>query len=148
MHFYFFVAIYYSEEQKVRCPMDIQKQVIRVYPFAYHKIIGGQRKIDIRPYVPTLHNLKVGDMIEYVNVETNTSVMREIKGIATFSDFDTLIKMLSPELIGYDTREEVKLRVERMYSPSEQAENGVCALFIDEPNVKRMMKLSSLARVA
>lgn len=128
--------------------MDIQKQVIRVYPFAYHKIIGGQRKIDIRPYVPALHELKIGDMIEYVNVETNTSVMREIKGIAIFSDFDTMIKMLPPELIGYETREEVKLRIERMYSPSEQAENGVCALFIDEPNVRRMMKMNSLQRVA
>lgn len=128
--------------------MDIQKQVIRVYPFAYHKIVGGQRKIDIRPYVPTLHELKIGDMIEYVNVETNTSVMREIKGIAVFSDFDTMIKMLPPEFIGYQTREEVKLRVERMYPNSDQTEGGVCALFIEEPNVKRMMKLSSLQRVA
>jgi len=128
--------------------MDIQKQVIRVYPFAYHKIVGGQRKIDIRPYVPALHELKIGDMIEYVNVETNTSVMREIKGIAIFSDFDTMIKMLPPELIGYETREEVKLRIERMYTHSEQTENGVCAFFIDEPNVRRMMKINSLQRVA
>lgn len=128
--------------------MDIQKQIIRVYPFAYHKIVDGERKIDIRPYVPALHSIKVGDMVEYVNVETNTSVMREIKGVALFSDFDTMIKMLPPEFIGYASREEVKLRIERMYQQSEQEEYGVCALFIDEPNVKRMMKLNSLARVA
>ena len=128
--------------------MNIQKQIIHVYPSAYHKILDGQRKIDIRPYYRPLHELKVGDMVEYINTETQTSIIREIKGIALFDDFDTMIKMLPPELIGYATREEIKLRIERMYPPSEQEEYGVCALFIDEPNVKRMMKLNSLERVA
>lgn len=128
--------------------MNIQKQIIRVYPFAYHKILDGQRKIDVRPYYRALHDVKVGDMIEYINIETQESVIREVKGIALFNDFNTMIKMLSPELIGYQTREEIKLRIERMYPQSEQDEFGVCALFIDEPSVRRMMKLNSLERAA
>ena len=125
-----------------------QKKIIRVYPFAYNKILGGQRKIDIRPYTPQLQTLRVGDMLEYVNLETQNSVAREIKGIALFDNFDTLIRMLPPEMIGYADREEIKVRIERMYTKEEEEQYGVCALFIEEPSVKRLMKINSLERSA
>jgi len=128
--------------------MQEQRHVIRVYPFSYNKIIGGERKIDIRPYTKGLQELRVGDLIEYMNIETKTSTIREIKGIALFPDFNTLIRMLPPQPIGYDNREEIRIRVERMYTPEEEAEYGVCALFIEEPSVKQMMKLSRLDRSA
>lgn len=128
--------------------MTSKTQRIEVYPFAYHKILGGQRKIDIRPYTERLHSLRVGDMIEYVNAETQTHISREIKGIALFDTFDTLIKMLPAELIGYQSKEEIRVRIERMYSKQEQCEYGVCALFIDEPNIRRMMKFDHLERSA
>lgn len=123
-------------------------QMIEVYPFAYHKILGGQRKIDIRPYTERLHKLRVGDMIDYVNAEDQAHTIREIKGIALFDTFDTLIKMLPPEMIGYRNREEIRVRIERMYSKKEQSEYGVCALFIDEPDVRKMMKFNYMERSA
>ena len=125
------------------------KKIIRVYPFAYNKILGGQRKIDIRPYILPLQSLQVNDVIEYQNVETGTTVLREVKGIALFPDFETLIRLLPPEMIGYSDREEIRVRVERMYPKEEQEKYGVCALFIEEPSIKRMMKINSLeCRVA
>lgn len=124
------------------------KKIIRVYPFVYNKILGGQRKIDIRPYTPQLQTLRVGDMLEYVNLKTQNSVAREIKGIALFDNFDTLIRMLPPEMIGYADREEIKVRIERMYAKEEEEQYGVCALFIEEPSVKRLMKINSLERSA
>ncbi len=124
------------------------KQIIEVYPFSYNKILGGQRKIDIRPYSERLHRLRVGDIVEYVNAETQSRVAREVKGIALFQNFDMLIKVLPPELIGYHSREEIRLRIERMYSKEEQGQYGVCALFIDEPSVRRMMKVNNLERTA
>ena len=63
------------------------KKVIRVYPFAYNKILGGQRKIDIRPYIVPLQSLQVNDIIEYQNIETGNTTAREIKGIALLPDF-------------------------------------------------------------
>ena len=128
--------------------MSQPKNVIRVYPFSYNKILGGQRKIDIRPYKPSLHALRVGDDIEYVNIETGASVVREVKGIALFEDFDTLIRLLPPEMIGYNNQDEIRVRVERMYSKSEQEEFGVCALFIEELSVKRLMKMNRFERTA
>ena len=124
------------------------KQIIEVYPFAYHKILGGQRTIDIRPYVKRLQTLRVGDIVEYTNIETQASVAKEVKGIALFRDFNTLIDMLPPEMIGYNSKEEIRIRIERMYSRQEERENGVCALFIGEPSVRRMMKFNNLERTA
>lgn len=128
--------------------MTNRTQMIEVYPFAYNKILGGQRKIDIRPYTERLHSLRVGDMIEYVNAETQTRVAREVKGIALFDSFDTLIKMLPAELIGYSSKEEIRVRIERMYSKYDENEHGVCALFIDEPDVRKLMKFDNVARSA
>lgn len=128
--------------------MESKKVIISVYPFAYNKILGGQRKIDIRPYTKGLHQLRVGDTIEYVNLETKSTLTREIKGIALFENFDTLINLLDPQMIGYSNREEIRLRIERMYSKREQCEFGVCALFIDEPSIRRMMKINRLERCA
>lgn len=128
--------------------MESKKVIISVYPFAYNKILGGQRKIDIRPYTKGLHQLRVGDMIEYVDLETKSTIEREVKGIALFDNFNTLINLLDPQMIGYSNREEIRLRIERMYSRREQCEYGVCALFIDEPSIKRMMKINRLERSA
>jgi len=121
---------------------------IEVYPFAYHKILGGQRKIDIRPYSKRMQSLQVGDMIEYVDVETKASLIREVKGIALFRDFETMIRMLPSELIGYTTPEEVRVRVERMYPKNEEFEYGVCALFIEAPEAARLLRINSMQRSA
>ncbi len=128
--------------------MTNRTQMIEVYPFAYNKILGGQRKIDIRPYTERFHSLRVGDLLEYVNAETQMHITREVKGIALFDTFDTLIKMLPAELIGYQSKEEIRVRIERMYTKQEQDEHGVCALFIDEPDVRKLMKFDHVARSA
>ena len=51
-------------------------------------------------------------------------------------------------MIGYNNQDEIRVRVERMYSKSEQEEFGVCALFIEEPSVKRLMKMNRFERTA
>ncbi len=124
------------------------KHLIEVYPFAYHKILGGQRQIDLRLYLKRFHNIHVGDTIEYVNAETKSCLLRVVKGIALFQDFETLIEMMPPELIGYSSREEIRLRVERQYSKEEQQKYGVCALFIAEPQSAKVVKLNFLERSA
>ena len=127
--------------------MGIKKHQIEVYPFAFNKILSNDRKIDVRPYTKNMHDIAVGDMVDYVNLENKESVVREVKGIALFDDFETMINMLSPELIGYKSRKEVMLRVERMYSKDIEQKNGVMAIFLDIPKVKHMMSFRVLGRV-
>lgn len=124
------------------------KHLIEVYPFAYRKILDGQRKIDLRLYLKRFHNIQIGDTIEYVNAETKSCLQRKVKGIAVFQDFETLIEMMPPEMIGYSNREEIRLRVERMYTKEQQKEFGVCAFFLDEPDAAKIVKMNFMERSA
>jgi ASC-1-like (ASCH) protein len=123
-----------------------KRNEIEVYPFAYSKIASGVRKIDIRPYYDKIRNVKVGDSIDYINAVDNKRATRKVTGIAIFDDFDTTIKMLDPELIGYENREEIRVRVERMYSKEDIKKHGVCALFIDIPSVKKPVNINGKSR--
>lgn len=118
--------------------MTISTHKIEVYPFSYNKLINNLRKIDIRPYTKKLHSISVGDTIEYINLETKDCIKRKVTGIALFNDFKTLVKMLPHDLIGYNSKEEVSLRIERMYKKSDEEQFGVCALFIEEPQIKNL----------
>ena len=124
------------------------KHRIDVYPFAFNKIVSGRRKIDIRLYKKRMRDIRVGDMIEYVNIQTNNITIKEVNGIALFKDFKSLIRSLSHEMIGYGSTEEVRLRIERMYPKEEQIQYGVCALFIDEPEVVQLNKVNYFERSA
>lgn len=121
---------------------------IEVYPFSFNKFINNARKIDIRPYRKSMRDISVGDVVCYVNIETKEEIRREIEGIALFNDFETAIKMLDEHLIGYDTKDEIKIRVERMYNKDEVNELGVVAFFVEELKVSKMMSLRQLERVA
>lgn len=123
-----------------------KRNEIEVYPFAYSKIANGTRKIDIRPYYGKFHDIQVGDKIDYVNVIDKKKTTRKVTGIAVFDDFDTTLKMLDPELIGYENREEVRVRVERMYSKEDVNKHGVCALFIEIPTVKKPICINNKSR--
>ena len=67
-------------------------------------------------------------------------------GLFENDDFDTTLKMLDPELIGYENREEVKVRVERMYAKEDVNKHGVCALFIEIPPITKTLKIKNKTR--
>ena len=125
-----------------------KKNIINVYPFAYHKIVQGDRKIDIRPYKRAMQEIGIGDVICYTNLETNEEVLRTVKGIALFDDFEAAIEMLDEKLVGYESKDEIRIRVERMYKKEEVDGVGVVAFFIDEVKHGLNLKLKEIQRVA
>ena len=125
-----------------------KKNIINVYPFAYHKIVQGDRKIDIRPYKRAMQEIGIGDVICYTNLETNEEVLRKVKGIALFDDFEAAIEMLDEKLVGYESKDEIRIRVERMYKKEEVDGVGVVAFFIDEVKHGLNLKLREIQRVA
>ncbi len=125
-----------------------KKNIINVYPFAYHKIVQGDRKIDIRPYKRAMQEIGIGDVICYTNLETNEEVLRKVKGIALFDDFEVAIEMLDEKLVGYESKDEIRIRVERMYKKEEVDGVGVVAFFIDEVKHGLNLKLREIQRVA
>ena len=58
------------------------------------------------------------------------------------------IEMLDHNLIGYETKDEIRIRVKRMYSKNDIEDYGVVAIFIDEPSAKRMINLNVFDRAA
>ena len=125
-----------------------KKNIINVYPFAYHKIVQGDRKIDIRPYKRAMQEIGIGDVICYTNLETNEEVLRKVKGIALFDDFEVAIEMLDEKLVGYESKDEIRIRVERMYKKEEVDGVGVVAFFIDEVKHGLNLKQKEIQRVA
>ena len=125
-----------------------KKNIINVYPFAYHKIVQGDRKIDIRPYKRAMQEIGIGDVICYTNLETNEEVLRKVKGIALFDDFEVAIEMWDEKLVGYESKDEIRIRVERMYKKEEVDGGGVVAFFIDEVKHGLNLKLKEIQRVA
>ena len=125
-----------------------KKNIINVYPFAYHKIVQGDRKIDIRPYKRAMQEIGIGDVICYTNLETNEEVLRKVKGIALFDDFEVAIEMLDEKLVGYESKDEIRIRVERMYKKEEVDGVGVVSFFIDEVKHGLNLKLKEIQRVA
>ena len=75
-------------------------------------------------------------------------MLKKLKVLLCFIVFEILIEMLDHKLIGYDSKEEIKVRVERMYSKEDIEEYGVVAFFIDEPKAKKMMRLNVFDRCA
>lgn len=122
------------------------KYVLPVYPFVYNKLLSGKRQVDMHLMDKKMQRIRVGDTIEYLNPETRGRLQREVKGVAFFGDFETLIDMLPSQMFGYDDKEEIRLRVERLYPQKLQHEFGVCALFIGEPDNLKQLKMNYLER--
>ena len=83
--------------------------------FSFNKIKSG-RRVDMRLFDKKRQSLKIGDTIEYVN--TNNPAER--------------IECLTPQMMGYDNKNEVLVRLNRAYSKEMQKNFNVVAIFIKD----------------
>lgn len=108
--------------------------------FAYDKIVDGSKKIEMRIRDIEVKNLKLNDTIEFVCDEHNERVVCLVHGIASFETFNDLIYNLPVELFGYKDKEEVKIRINRLYSNEEQLTNHVIGIFILPLQIRSLEK--------
>ncbi len=98
--------------------------------FSFNKIKAG-RRVDMRLFDKKRQNLKIGDVIEYENINNPRERMEcLVLGTAVFDNFSNMIDCLTPQLLGYDNKEEVILRLNRAYSLEMQKDFNVMAIFI------------------
>ncbi|MBR1826061.1 MAG: hypothetical protein IJ770_05710 [Alphaproteobacteria bacterium] len=98
--------------------------------FSFNKIRAG-RRIDLRLFDKKRQALKIGDVIEYININNPSEKMEcDFLGMAIFENFGTLIDCLTPQMIGYQTKEDLMLRIERIYPSEMQKQFNVAALFL------------------
>lgn len=98
--------------------------------FSFNKIKAG-RRVDMRLFDKKRQNLKIGDVIEYENINNpRERIECLVLGTAVFDNFSNMVDCLTPQLLGYDNKEEVILRLNCAYSLEMQKDFNVMAIFI------------------
>ena len=98
--------------------------------FSFNKIKAG-RRVDMRLFDKKRQSLKIGDMIEYENINNpHEHIECLVQGMAVFDNFSNMIDCLTPQMLGYDDKEEIILRLKRAYSLDLQKNFNVVAIFI------------------
>lgn len=98
--------------------------------FSFNRIKAG-RKVDMRLFDKKRQSLKIGDVIEYENLNNpHEHLLCQVLGTAVFDNFGNMVDCLTPQLLGYDNKEEVILRLNRAYSLEQQKDFNVMAIFI------------------
>lgn len=111
--------------------------------FSFNKIKAG-RRVDMRLFDKKRQSLKIGDMIEYENINNpHEHIECLVQGMAVFDNFSNMIDCLTPQMLGYDNKEEIILRLNRAYSLDLQKNFNVVAIFIK--NVASALNLTRSA---
>lgn len=98
--------------------------------FSFNKIKAG-RRVDMRLFDKKRQSLKIGDMIEYENINNpHEHIECLVQGMAVFDNFSNMIDCLTPQMLGYNDKEEIILRLNRAYSWDLQKNFNVVAIFI------------------
>ncbi len=110
--------------------------------FSFNKIKAG-RKVDMRLFDKKRQSLKIGDIIEYENINNPREHMEcLVLGTAIFDNFSNMVDCLTPQMLGYFNKDEVILRLNRAYPLDMQKNFNVMAIFIK--NVTPSLELTRL----
>ena len=108
------------------------KHVIPIIPWSYNQILEGKKKIQLAVFDKVAQQVRVNDEIEFENILTKEKLFCVVNGFVIFENFDIMVDTLPPELFGYDDRNEVKVRVNRLF-PKEETENNFAVGFFIRP---------------
>ena len=112
------------------------KYSIDVHDFSFNKIKNGKRKIAIHLFDKKSQRIKLNDILVLSHFETRERINCTVKGIAFFDNFSDLIDALSPEALGYSNKEEILIRLNRIFSQELQQNLNAVAFFL-EPQLEK-----------
>lgn len=106
------------------------KHIMPLQRFSFDKIINGSKRIDLRLCDEEHRKIMLNDIIEYVREDTGERLVCLVRGIVFFERFDDMIELLPTKIFGYDSKEEVKIRMSRFFNFEEQMRNHVMGIII------------------
>lgn len=106
------------------------KHTMYLMRFSFDKIVNGTKRVDIRLLDQEYQKIRLNDVIEYVCQETNETVLCLVRGLLAVERCDDLIALLPAKVFGYDNKEEVRVRLNRLYRIEEQLLNHVLGIII------------------
>ncbi len=113
------------------------KYIIDAHEFSFNKIKNGSRKIAIHLFDKNAQKIKINDILEIRNISNKESLECIVKGLAIFDNFNDLTDSLTPQALGYKNKEEVLIRINRMFSKELQQNLNSIAFFL-EPRYERV----------
>ena len=113
------------------------KYIIDAHGFSFNKIKNGSRKIAIHLFDKNAQKIKINDILEIRNISNKESLECIVKGLAIFDNFNDLTDSLTPQALGYKNKEEVLIRINRMFSKELQQNLNSVAFFL-EPRYERV----------
>ncbi len=119
------------------------KYSLPVHEFSFNKIKTGQRKVGVHLLDKQAQQIKINDVLELKNGTTGELLERQVSGIAVFDNFSDLVDALSPQSLGYNSKEEIMLRLRRIYSPNAQQSLNAVGFFLKPLPEKNSVKTRS-----
>ncbi len=117
------------------------KYSITVHEFSFNKIKSGSRKIGVHLLDKKAQQVKLHDILEMQNSATGEKLECEVIGMAIFDNFDDLVDAVTPQALGYHDKEEIMIRLNRIYPVELQKELNPVGFFIkvlpEKVNVKQ-----------
>ena len=81
----------------------------------FKKLLDGSKKIDVRLYNEKCQKIRPNDIVEFECADINDKVLCLVKGFVVFESADEMAALLPPEVFGYDDKEEVRVRLNRLF---------------------------------
>ena len=107
---------------------------------SFNKMKNNECHVEVRLFDKKRQQLKIGDVIEFVNSRTQEKLLTQLRGIAIFENFEDMVDYLTPQLLGYDNKDELMLRFERLYPADMVIKFNLVGLFVKNMTTELLEK--------
>ena len=107
------------------------KHSFDIHEFSFNKIKTGERTISIHLFDKNTQKIKINDILNIRNSSSGEQIECKIKGIAIFDNFNDLIDVLGYKPLGYNNKEEIMLRIQRIFPQNLQQNLNSVAFFLE-----------------
>ena len=107
---------------------------------SFNKMKNNECHVEVRLFDKKRQQLKIGDVIEFVNSRTQEKLLTQLRGIAIFENFEDMVDYLTPQLLGYDDKDELMLRFERLYPADMVSKFNLVGLFVKNMTAELLEK--------
>lgn len=106
------------------------KHTMYLMRFSFDKIVNGTKRIDVRLWDKEYQKIQLNDVIEFVCQDTKETVLCLVRGVLMVERCDDLIALLPAKFFGYDNKEEVRVRLNRLFKIEDQLLYHVIGIII------------------